>query len=135
MRHVADLGRHSYSAGKDLPRLSTLGHFLKGSSAAVGVILVRDGCEKMQHYVSASAVYHCRPTPRSSADSVHSYQQGKLHDLTGVVEIPEKEALSKIETTLKEVKSDYAEAEKALKRFYEDGQEAAGSDAADADGN
>ncbi|CAO1623627.1 unnamed protein product [Jaminaea pallidilutea] len=80
---------------KDLPKLSTLGHFLKGSSAAVGVIRVRDGCEAMQHY-------------------------GKLHDESGVLDISETDALEKVERTLKDVKSSYTKAEGVLKKFYED---------------
>lgn len=48
---------------KDLPKLSTLGHFLKGSSAAVGVIRVRDGCEAMQHLVGGKQCGHLTTTP------------------------------------------------------------------------
>lgn len=76
-----------------MPELSTLGHFLKGSSAAVGVIKVRDSCECMQHY-------------------------GKQHDEDGISELSEEESLKKITTTLDEVKDQYKEAEKALRRFY-----------------
>jgi hypothetical protein len=35
---------------EDLTKLSSLGHFLKGSSAALGIIKVQDACEKIQHY-------------------------------------------------------------------------------------
>lgn len=34
---------------RDLPKLSSLGHFLKGSSAALGVTKVQATCETMQH--------------------------------------------------------------------------------------
>ncbi|PWN51702.1 histidine-phosphotransfer domain, HPT domain-containing protein [Violaceomyces palustris] len=86
-------------ASKDLPELSRLGHFLKGSSAAVGVIKVRDSCECMQHY-------------------------GKRHDEDGISELTEEVAMQKITDTLSEVKVQYKEAEKALKSFYaEDGEE------------
>ncbi|CAO1632969.1 unnamed protein product [Sympodiomycopsis kandeliae] len=81
--------------GEDLPKLSTLGHFLKGSSAAVGVIRVRDGCEAMQHL-------------------------GKLHDESGVMDISREEALKKVGKTLEGVKKDYVTAEAALKKFYEE---------------
>lgn len=38
-------------SGKNaLAELSSLGHFLKGSSAALGIIKVQASCEKMQHY-------------------------------------------------------------------------------------
>ncbi|CAO1613347.1 unnamed protein product [Parajaminaea phylloscopi] len=90
---------------KDLSKLSTLGHFLKGSSAAVGVIRVRDGCEAMQHL-------------------------GKLHDESGVLDITEKEALQKVEKTLQDVKTSYTKAEGALKKFYDEGEDAAEADTA-----
>ncbi|KAK6405435.1 Phosphorelay intermediate protein, partial [Oleoguttula sp. CCFEE 5521] len=35
---------------KDLNALSQLGHFLKGSSATLGMTKVKDSCEKIQHY-------------------------------------------------------------------------------------
>ncbi|KAI9711876.1 MAG: hypothetical protein M1828_001787 [Chrysothrix sp. TS-e1954] len=37
-------------AAKDLPELSSLGHFLKGSSATLGLDLMRNSCEKIQNY-------------------------------------------------------------------------------------
>lgn len=80
---------------EDLPSLSRLGHFLKGSSAAVGVIKVRDGCESMQHL-------------------------GKQHDEAGVLDISREEALKRVAKTLEDVKKHYTSAEKALKKFYED---------------
>ncbi len=40
----------SYRAAKNLPELSSLGHFLKGSSATLGFTKVKDECEKIQHY-------------------------------------------------------------------------------------
>ncbi|KAN0064391.1 Phosphorelay intermediate protein [Thecaphora frezii] len=85
-------------ASKDLPELSTLGHFLKGSSAAVGVIKVRDSCECMQHY-------------------------GKQHDEDGVSDLTEESAMEKITVTLQEVKVQYKEALKALKSFYAEDEE------------
>lgn len=83
------------STGKDLPELSQLGHFLKGSSAAVGVIKVRDSCECMQHY-------------------------GKKADKDGITVLSEDDAVSKITTTLNDVKKEYKEAEEVLRRFYDD---------------
>jgi len=35
---------------KNLPELSSLGHFLKGSSATLGFTKVKDECEKIQHF-------------------------------------------------------------------------------------
>lgn len=73
--------------------LSTLGHFLKGSSAAVGVIKVRNSCEAMQHY-------------------------GKQHDSDAESHIDESTALEKLTHTLAHVKDEYQEAEKVLRNFF-----------------
>ncbi|KAI9889711.1 MAG: hypothetical protein M1814_005010 [Vezdaea aestivalis] len=40
---------------KDLEELSKLGHFLKGSSATLGLIHLRDCCEKIQHFGARKA--------------------------------------------------------------------------------
>lgn len=77
----------------DLPQLSSLGHFLKGSSAALGVIRVQNACEKIQHYGN------CRDE-----------EIGK--DLT------EEEALKKIEQLLNDCKKDYDVAKGWLSRLY-----------------
>lgn len=90
---ISSFSSSSSRAAKDLIELSTLGHFLKGSSAAVGVIKVRDSCECMQHY-------------------------GKSRDEDGVSELTEEEALTKLTSTLSEVKVQYKEAEKALRKYY-----------------
>ncbi|CBQ69578.1 related to YPD1-two-component phosphorelay intermediate [Sporisorium reilianum SRZ2] len=86
-------------ATNDLTELSTLGHFLKGSSAAVGVIKVRDSCEHMQHY-------------------------GKCHGEDGLSNLTEDEALKKLTVTLRDVKVQYREAAKALKAFYDEEDDA-----------
>src|SRR5712671_7481104 len=39
-----------FREAKDLEQLSSLGHFLKGSSAALGVTHVRASCEEIQNY-------------------------------------------------------------------------------------
>lgn len=92
-----------HRAKKDLPDLSTLGHFLKGSSAAVGVIKVRDSCEYMQHY-------------------------GKKADKDGITELSAETALKKLTTTLEGVKVEYKEAEVVLRKFYEDDEGEEGDD-------
>ncbi|CAG8624560.1 3842_t:CDS:2, partial [Ambispora gerdemannii] len=61
---------------KDLNKLSQLGHFLKGSSAAIGLTKVKESCEKIQHY-------------------------GNLKEETGTISISEELALRKIEPLLK----------------------------------
>ncbi|KND01138.1 uncharacterized protein SPPG_04229 [Spizellomyces punctatus DAOM BR117] len=78
---------------KDLPSLSRLGHFLKGSSAALGLTKVKASCEKIQHY-------------------------GNLKDEHGSGSISEDEALKRIGALLAQTKEEYREAEDYLKKFY-----------------
>ncbi|KAL8850421.1 MAG: hypothetical protein Q9221_004653 [Calogaya cf. arnoldii] len=79
---------------KDVGSLSALGHFLKGSSATLGLTKVKDACEKIQHY-------------------------GAYKDETGTTEVPDKElCLKRIKETMLPLKRDYAEAETILKRYY-----------------
>ncbi|KAM5348600.1 hypothetical protein ACJ41O_008424 [Fusarium nematophilum] len=79
---------------QDLDKLSSLGHFLKGSSATLGLVKVRDGCEKIQRY-------------------------GKRENLDGSSEPDETVCLERTEEAVKVVKKDYYEVEKVLRRFYE----------------
>jgi osomolarity two-component system phosphorelay intermediate protein YPD1 len=82
------------SKAGDLPTLSSLGHFLKGSSATLGLTKVKDSCEKIQHY-------------------------GQQKDEAGTEDEPdEAKCLAQIKETLVAVKEEYAEVEKVLKRFY-----------------
>ncbi|KAI0472447.1 histidine-phosphotransfer domain, HPT domain-containing protein [Xylaria cf. heliscus] len=78
---------------RDLEELYRLGHFLKGSSATVGLTKVKDSCEKIQRY-------------------------GKKENVDGTPEIDEELCLLRIKATLSEVKSEYADAEKTLKNFF-----------------
>jgi len=79
---------------KDLATLSSLGHFLKGSSATLGLTKVKDSCEKIQHY-------------------------GQKKDEAGTADEPDEEkCLARIKDTLVAVKEEYAEVEKVLKKFY-----------------
>ncbi|KAK5169966.1 signal transduction histidine kinase [Cryomyces antarcticus] len=81
---------------KDLEQLSALGHFLKGSSATLGLNKVKDSCEKIQHF-------------------------GAHKDETGTKEEPDDEVcLSRLKTTIAQAKQEYAEVEIALKKFYHD---------------
>jgi len=78
----------------DLAELSALGHFLKGSSATLGLTKIKDGCEKIQHY-------------------------GAQKDETGTVEEADRaKCLRLIQATLNEVKVEYEEVSALLKRFY-----------------
>ncbi|KAI0974951.1 histidine-phosphotransfer domain, HPT domain-containing protein [Xylaria arbuscula] len=78
---------------RDLDELYRLGHFLKGSSATVGLTKVKDSCEKIQRY-------------------------GKRENVDGTPETDEELCLSRIKLTLSTVKSEYADAEKTLKNFF-----------------
>lgn len=78
---------------RDFHALSSLGHFLKGSSAAVGLIKLKASCEKIQNY-------------------------GNKLDETGNHSISEEDALGKIADVLLVTKKDFRDAEIWLKRFY-----------------
>jgi osomolarity two-component system phosphorelay intermediate protein YPD1 len=78
---------------RDFLALSSLGHFLKGSSAAVGLIKLKASCEKIQNY-------------------------GNKLDETGNTSIDEDDALAKIADVLVVTKKDFKDAEIWLKRFY-----------------
>lgn len=77
---------------KDLHKLSSLGHFLKGSSAALGARRVQASCEKIQHY----GVLRDEDTDENLTDDV---------------------ALQRIEGVLEQVKEEYLLAEQRLKDF------------------
>ncbi|KAJ1950668.1 histidine phosphotransferase HPT1 [Linderina pennispora] len=79
---------------RDLARLSELGHFLKGSSASIGVKHVRDCCEHIQHL-------------------------GRLKNSDGVGQIDEEAALKQIVKELDKGKSEYQKAREFLRFFYE----------------
>jgi osomolarity two-component system phosphorelay intermediate protein YPD1 len=88
---VADCRRAQKDA---LPILSDLGHFLKGSSATLGLIHVRDSCEKIQHY-------------------------GSKKDATGNHDEPdEAKCLRLLTTTIKEAKKEFKAVEKVLRHYY-----------------
>ncbi|TXT10905.1 hypothetical protein VHUM_01656 [Vanrija humicola] len=80
-------------AEPSLSKLSSLGHFLKGSSAALGIIKLQDSCEKMQHY-------------------------GNLRDEEVGAPLTEDEALKRIKVLLADCKRDYAVANRWLRRLY-----------------
>jgi osomolarity two-component system phosphorelay intermediate protein YPD1 len=85
-------------ASKDLAKLSSLGHFLKGSSAALGVSKVQASCEKIQHY-------------------------GQLRDEEEGKDLSRDAALDKIHQLLGQVKAEYSVAETWLKKWYADHEE------------
>lgn len=77
---------------KNLPELSALGHFLKGSSAALGVFKVQSSCEDIQHY-------------------------GQLREDSTI--ISEADAIGKIMKSLASAREEYAGAKVRLELFYE----------------
>lgn len=79
---------------KDLNELSRLGHFLKGSSAAIGLKKVKATCEKIQNV-------------------------GNCQEEDGTGELDKDEALKRITPLLPQVMDEYSEAEEYLKNFYE----------------
>ncbi|KAF9576538.1 hypothetical protein EC968_008016 [Mortierella alpina] len=80
---------------KNFARLSELGHFLKGSSAAVGIIKMKASCGKLQHY-------------------------GDRRDAEGINSITDEEALKLIEKLLIQMQSENEEARNNLRQILDD---------------
>jgi len=81
---------------KDLPQLSALGHFLKGSSATLGLTKVKDSCEKIQHF-------------------------GANKDETGTKDqVDDEVCLASLKVTIAQAKEEFKEVERLLRRFYHD---------------
>lgn len=83
------------SEEKDLEKLSSLGHFLKGSSATIGLFKVRDHCEKIQRY-------------------------GKKEKLDGSPEDDEDVCFSTIVETIEAIKADITAARSLLQKYYDE---------------
>ncbi|EPY49343.1 histidine-containing response regulator phosphotransferase Mpr1 [Schizosaccharomyces cryophilus OY26] len=81
---------------KDLKKLSSLGHFLKGSSAALGLTEMKKACERIQNY-------------------------GALRSRDGALTLPTEEiALDFIAKTLNAVEDFYKDVHSYLLKFYQD---------------
>ncbi|EER24918.1 hypothetical protein D8B26_007492 [Coccidioides posadasii str. Silveira] len=79
---------------KNLEEVSQLGHFLKGSSATLGLNKVKESCEKIQHF-------------------------GAQKDESGTRFEPDQaKCLAKASRVLTDVKQEYKEVSNLLKRFY-----------------
>ena len=79
---------------KDLKELSSLGHFLKGSSATLGFTKVKDECEKIQHY-------------------------GHKKDETGSIDEPDEEkCLRLIGESITKAKTAYDEVKRLMEMYY-----------------
>lgn len=83
-------------SSKDVAKLSSLGHFLKGSSAALGVTKVQATCETMQH-------------------------NGQLKDDEGSGTLNKDEAVKRIRVLVDRVRIEYAEAKKWFDDFFAKG--------------
>lgn len=84
-----------YRGEKDLKKCSDLGHYLKGSSATIGLSKVKLDCEKIQNF-------------------------GNKLDATGAKPEPnEKVCLNGIADALAHLNEDYKEAAGVLKRFFD----------------
>ncbi|KAI9666969.1 MAG: aspartate transaminase aat1 [Alyxoria varia] len=81
---------------KNLPELSALGHFLKGSSATLGLTLIKQSCEKIQHL-------------------------GHAKDETGTRDESEEHCLNAIRTELGKLRSEYKVVEGKLREYFEKG--------------
>lgn len=79
---------------EDLEKLSSLGHFLKGSSATLGLINVRDGCEHIQRL-------------------------GKCEDSEGNRVLEADDCLSRIKKEVDTVKSEIKVARKRFDAYYD----------------
>ncbi|PPJ56203.1 hypothetical protein CBER1_09398 [Cercospora berteroae] len=85
---------HQGLKDKDLEVLSSLGHFLKGSSATLGLNKVKDSCEKIQHF-------------------------GARKDETGNKDVADdKESLRNCEKYVKQAEKDFKDAERVLQKFF-----------------
>jgi osomolarity two-component system phosphorelay intermediate protein YPD1 len=83
------------SEGHRLDELSQLGHYLKGSSATLGLNRVKDYCEKIQHLGAGKT---------ETGEAAHW---------------KDEVLLKKIGDILPQLKSDCADVEKRLQNFYE----------------
>jgi len=79
---------------RDLGQLSSLGHFLKGSSATLGLVKIRDGCEAIQRY-------------------------GKNENLDGSALKDDDKCLDLILDYFTAVKKDYNVVKELLEKYYE----------------
>lgn len=93
---LRDLTPSPLSKEKNLEELSSLGHFLKGSSATLGFTKVKDECEKIQHY-------------------------GHKKNETGELDEPDEEiCLNLCETSITQAKAAYRVVDRLMRAYYDD---------------
>ncbi|KXJ86162.1 signal transduction histidine kinase [Microdochium bolleyi] len=80
---------------KDLKKLSALGHYLKGSSATIGLSKVKVDCEKIQNFGNNLNATGSDPEPS------------------------DEKCLKGITDALTDLKENYTEAAEVLKRFFD----------------
>ncbi|KAI5791666.1 signal transduction histidine kinase [Peziza echinospora] len=82
-------------AKNDLGKLSSLGHFLKGSSATLGIIKMKKACEMIQNF-------------------------GACLDESGLTPEPDQKlCLDRIKKTLPRMRDDFQNVKTLLEKFYE----------------
>ena len=95
-------------SASDLSALSRLGHFLKGSSAQLGVLKLKASCEKLQYYGQG----------KDAADDQHS-------------SISQEEAKNQIRVLLIQMRQEYDEVEHYLRNYYGEQEEDDGDEGED----
>jgi osomolarity two-component system phosphorelay intermediate protein YPD1 len=86
-------GRSVHRGEAKLGELSSLGHFLKGSSATLGFTKIKDSCQEIQQY-------------------------GHKMKLDGTPENDGSVCLAKIAEAIKTAKADMVELEKVMEKFF-----------------
>ncbi|KAK4456425.1 signal transduction histidine kinase [Cladorrhinum samala] len=81
-------------ASSNLPELSNLGHFLKGSSATLGFNKIRDSCQLIQQY-------------------------GNGLNVDGSQTVDRDTCIRKIEEAIKKVKIDTQQLEQLMRQFFD----------------
>lgn len=90
-------------AAKNLDKLSSLGHYLKGSAAALGLETISAQCERLQNYGK-----------RINCDGF------KLEDEPNLSEDDDEFWIKLIEDALQKAKDDFEKARKELNYYYDD---------------
>jgi len=92
---IANVCLPHFSEIKDLTQLSSIGHFLKGSSATLGLVKVKDYCEKIQNL-------------------------GSGLDETGITRVDDREgSLASIKSALGEMEKEYSRVQVRFSKFYD----------------
>jgi osomolarity two-component system phosphorelay intermediate protein YPD1 len=84
---------------KNFEKLSNLGHYLKGSAAALGLVKISNQCERIQNYGH-----------KDDFDNFH---------VDGVAENSDEFWIKLIEDAVRAAKTDFAESEAALNEYFD----------------